>query len=38
MLPNAKYLVYEDAPHELFITKKDKLNMDLIDSIKENDR
>jgi non-heme chloroperoxidase len=38
MLPNAKYLVYEDAPHGLFITEKDKLNLDLIDFIKGNDR
>ena len=30
LLPNAKYLVYEDAPHGLFITEKDKLNADLI--------
>jgi pimeloyl-ACP methyl ester carboxylesterase len=36
MLPNAKYLVYEDAPHGLFITEKDKLNMDLIDFINGN--
>lgn len=36
LLPNAKYLVYEDAPHGLFITEKDKLNMDLIDFINEN--
>ena len=36
MLPNAKYLVYEDAPHGLFITEKDKLNMDLIDFIHGN--
>lgn len=37
MLPNAKYIVYQDAPHGLFITEKDKLNMDLIDFINEND-
>ena len=36
MLPNAKYLIYEDAPHGLFITEKDRLNMDLIDFIKGN--
>lgn len=36
MLPNAKYLVYEGAPHGLFITEKDKLNMDLIDFINGN--
>ncbi len=33
MIPHAKYIVYEDAPHGLFITDKDKLNMDLIDFI-----
>jgi pimeloyl-ACP methyl ester carboxylesterase len=38
MLPNATYLVYEDAPHGLFITEKDKLNLDLIDFIKSNNR
>ena len=37
MLPNAKYIVYQDAPHGLFITEKDKLNMDLIDFINRND-
>ena len=37
MLPNAKYIVYQDAPHGLFITEKDKLNMDLIDFINKND-
>jgi len=36
MLPNAKYLIYEGAPHGLFITEKDKLNMDLIDFINGN--
>jgi pimeloyl-ACP methyl ester carboxylesterase len=35
MLPNAKYLIYEDAPHGLFITEKDKLNRDLIEFINE---
>ena len=33
MIPLAKYIVYEDAPHGLFITEKDKLNTDLIDFI-----
>lgn len=33
MIPHAKYIVYEDAPHGLFITDKNKLNMDLIDFI-----
>jgi len=32
-LPKAKYIVYKDAPHGLFITDKDKLNKDLIDFI-----
>ena len=30
LLPNAKYTVYEGAPHGLFITEKDKLNADLV--------
>lgn len=29
-IPKAKYIVYKDAPHGLFITEKDKLNKDLI--------
>ncbi len=29
MLPNAQYVVYEGAPHGLFITEKDRLNKDL---------
>ena len=33
LLPDAKYKVYEDAPHGLFITDKDKLNADLLDFI-----
>ena len=33
MISHAKYIVYEDAPHGLFITEKDKLNTDLIDFI-----
>ena len=36
MLPNSKYLVYQDAPHGLFITEKDKLNRDLVDFINGN--
>ena len=36
LLPNAKYIVYQDAPHGLFITEKDKLNMDLIDFINKD--
>ena len=35
MLPNAKYLIYQDAPHGLFITEKDKLNRDLIEFIND---
>ena len=31
LLPNAEYLVYDDAPHGLFITEKDRLNADLIE-------
>jgi len=30
LLPNARYLVYNDAPHGLFITEKEKLNADLL--------
>lgn len=33
LLPNAKYIVYQDAPHGLFITEKEQLNADLIDFI-----
>ncbi len=33
LLPNAKYIIYEDAPHGLFITEKEKLNTDLINFI-----
>lgn len=33
LLPHAKYIVYQDAPHGLFITEKEKLNEDLIDFI-----
>jgi non-heme chloroperoxidase len=33
LLPHAKYKVYENAPHGLFITDKDKLNADLLDFI-----
>jgi non-heme chloroperoxidase len=29
LLPHAQYLVYEGAPHGLFITEKDRLNADL---------
>ena len=30
LIPNNKYLIYEDAPHGLFFTHKDQLNKDLI--------
>ena len=33
LLPHAKYIVYADAPHGLFITEKDKLNTDLLNFI-----
>ncbi|MES2778236.1 MAG: alpha/beta hydrolase [Bacteroidota bacterium] len=33
MLPHAKYVVYEGAPHGLWFTDKDRLNQDLIDFI-----
>ncbi len=29
ILPNAQYLVYDGAPHGLFVTEKDRLNKDL---------
>ena len=32
-LPKAKYMVYQNAPHGLFITEKDRLNKDLISFI-----
>lgn len=33
LLPEAEYLIYNDAPHGLFITEKEKLNEDLINFI-----
>jgi pimeloyl-ACP methyl ester carboxylesterase len=33
LIPHAKYIVYKNAPHGLFITEKEKLNADLIDFI-----
>ncbi len=33
LIPTAKYIVYEGAPHGLFITEKEKLNRDLIEFI-----
>jgi peroxiredoxin len=37
LIKQAKYIVYTDAPHGLFITDKDKLNTDLIDFITSAD-
>ncbi|GAB3701628.1 alpha/beta hydrolase [Spirosoma flavus] len=34
-LPNATYIVYEGAPHGLFVTEKDRLNEDLLTFINE---
>jgi non-heme chloroperoxidase len=34
-LPNAQYLVYDGAPHGLFVTEKDRLNDDLLTFIQE---
>ncbi|GAB2545679.1 alpha/beta fold hydrolase [Spirosoma aerophilum] len=34
-LPNAQYLVYEGAPHGLFMTEKDRLTEDLLSFINE---
>ena len=33
ILPHAKYIVYKNAPHGLFITEKEKLNADLLNFI-----
>ncbi len=33
LLPTAKYVIYEGAPHGLFITQKDRLNADLMDFV-----
>jgi len=33
LIPNAKYIIYEGAPHGLWFTDKDKLNQDLVDFI-----
>jgi len=33
LIPHAKYIVYKNAPHGLFITEKTKLNADLINFI-----
>jgi pimeloyl-ACP methyl ester carboxylesterase len=37
LLPNAKYIVYPNAPHGLFITEKEKLNADLLSFIRADD-
>ena len=37
LIPHAKYIVYKNAPHGLFITEKEKLNTDLIEFITESD-
>ena len=31
LIPDNKFIVYEDAPHGLFYTEKDKLNLDLLE-------
>lgn len=33
LIKHAKYIVYQNAPHGLFITEKEKLNTDLLDFI-----
>lgn len=33
LIPHAQYIIYNDAPHGLFITEKEKLNNDLISFI-----
>ncbi len=35
LIPHAKYIVYKDAAHGLFITEKEKLNIDILHFIKE---
>ncbi|SOD78520.1 alpha/beta fold hydrolase [Spirosoma fluviale] len=34
-LPNAQYIVYDGAPHGLFVTEKDRLTQDLLSFIQE---
>ena len=36
LLPHAKYIVYANAPHGLFITEKEKLHADLLSFISED--
>ena len=33
LIPDAKYIVYEDSPHGLFVTDKEDLNADLLEFI-----
>jgi len=33
LIPGAKYIIYEGAPHGLWFTKKERLNQDLVDFI-----
>ncbi|MGZ5247307.1 MAG: alpha/beta fold hydrolase, partial [Flavitalea sp.] len=35
LLPHAKYIVYKGAPHGLFYTHKEELNIDLIEFLGE---
>jgi len=37
LIPHAKYIVYTNAPHGLFITDKEKLNADLLNFISSED-
>lgn len=37
LIPHAKYIVYKNAPHGLFITEKEKLNADLLNFISAED-
>lgn len=37
LLPHAKYIIYQNAPHGLFITEKDKLNADILNFITMED-
>lgn len=36
LIPDAKYLIYEDAPHGLNVSHAEKLNADLLEFIKSN--
>ncbi len=36
LLPTATYIVYEGAPHGLYITEKDRLNADLVSFVQES--